>query len=124
MKKAKYHVVMDVSVEGTERWEGVLRNIENMRTELGPDNVEIEAVVYGKAWPMLARPEKGGLAELHPKVEAVVRLGVRVSMCENTMRRLKLTKADLMPFATTVSSAMGELVRKQAEGWAYLKPGP
>ena len=122
--KAKYRVVIDVSIEGTERWEGILRNIDNLRNELGATQVEIEAVVYGKAWPLLARPEKGGATEFHERVEAVVRSGVRVAMCENTMRRVKLTKADLMPFATTVSSAMGELVRKQSEGWAYLKPGP
>lgn len=119
-----YRVVMDVSVEGADRWDGILRNIENLRTELGAANVEIEAVVYGKAWPLMARPEKEGASAFHPRVEALVRSGVRFVLCENTMRRAKLSKPDLMPYAATVPAAMGELVRKQAEGWAYLKPGP
>ena len=110
-------------MEGADRWEAALRNIENLHQELGASNVEVEGVVHSKAWPLLTRPEKGGVAELHPKVEALIRSGVKLVLCENTMKRNKLTPADVMPFATTVPSAMGELVRKQTEGWAYLKLG-
>lgn len=124
MKQVKHRVVMDLSVDGPERWEGILRNVDNLQKELGAANLELEVVVYGKAWPLAARPEKGGANELHAKVEAAVRAGVRFAMCENTMRRNGLTKADLMPFMVTVPSAVSELVRKQTEGWAYLKPGP
>lgn len=124
MREPKHRVVMDVSIDGTERWEGILRNVDNLQKELGAANLELEVVVYGKAWPLAARPEKGGAMEFHPKVEAAVRAGVRFAMCENTMRRHMLTKSDLMPFMVTVPSAVSELVRKQTEGWAYLKPGP
>jgi len=124
MREPKHRVVMDVSIEGTDRWEGILRNVDNLQKELGAPNLELEVVVYGKAWPLAARPEKGGATEFHAKVEAAVRGGVRFAMCENTMKRHQLTKADLMPFMVTVPSAMGELVRRQTDGWAYLKPGP
>lgn len=124
MKQPKHRVVMDISIEGAERWEGILRNIDNLRKEFGTANIEIEAVVYGKAWPLAARPEKGGATELHAKVMAAVAAGTTFAMCENTMRRNMLTKADLMPFMVTVPSAVVELVRKQTDGWAYLKPGP
>lgn len=124
MREPKHRVVIDASVEGAERWEGILRNVENLQKELGATNVEIEVVLYGKAWPLAARPEKGGAIEFHPKVEAAVRAGVKFAICENTMRRHMLTKADLMPFMVTVPSGVSELVRKQTDRWAYLKPGP
>jgi uncharacterized protein len=47
--------------------------------------------------------------------------GVVFAACNNTMRRLKLTKADLVPTAVVVPSAFVEIVTKQEQGWAYLK---
>jgi intracellular sulfur oxidation DsrE/DsrF family protein len=123
-RAAKYRAVIDASVDGAERWDGIIRNIENMQRELGAGNVEIEVVVYGKAWPLGVKAEKGGAADFHARVDAAVKSGVKFALCENTMRRTKLVKEDLMPFMATVPSGVSELVRKQAEGWAYLKPGP
>jgi uncharacterized protein len=119
----KHRVVLDIGIEGADKWEAVFRNIDNLRTDLGPNNVEIEGVIHGKAWPLLTRPEKGGAAELHPKVEAAIRSGVKLVLCENTMKRFKIERADVLPYAATISSAMGELVKKQTDGWAYLKLG-
>jgi intracellular sulfur oxidation DsrE/DsrF family protein len=47
--------------------------------------------------------------------------GVVFAACNNTMRRLKLSKEDLLPTAVIVPSAFVEIVTKQEEGWAYLK---
>jgi uncharacterized protein len=119
----KHRVVLDIGIEGAEKWEAVFRNIDNLRADLGAPNVEVIGVIHGKAWPLLIKPERGGAAEFHPKVEAAVRSGVKLVLCENTMKRTKLEKADLLPYAGTVTSAIGELVKKQTDGWAYLKLG-
>ena len=119
----KHRVVLDIGIEGADKWEAVFRNIDNLRADLGANSVEIEGVIHGKAWPLLVRPEKGGAPEFHPKVEAAIRSGVKLVLCENTMKRNKIEKADVLPYAATVSSAIGELVRKQTDGWAYLKLG-
>ncbi|MBB6050318.1 DsrE family protein [Armatimonas rosea] len=119
----KHRVVLDIGIEGADKWEAVFRNIDNLRADLGANNVEIEGVIHGKAWPLLVRPEKGGAVEFHPKVEAAIRSGVKLVLCENTMKRNKLEKPDVLPYAATVTSAIGELVKKQTDGWAYLKLG-
>ena len=49
--------------------------------------------------------------------------GVRFAACQNTMRRRNISKEDLLPFVGTVDSGVAEVVRKQEEGWAYLKGG-
>lgn len=49
--------------------------------------------------------------------------GVRFRACENTMRRMKVAPAALLPFVTTVDSGVAQLVRRQIEGWAYIKAG-
>jgi intracellular sulfur oxidation DsrE/DsrF family protein len=48
---------------------------------------------------------------------------LRLVVCENTLRGHKLTQADLLPFVGTVPVAIAELIRKQEEGWAYIKAG-
>jgi intracellular sulfur oxidation DsrE/DsrF family protein len=115
----RYRVVFDVSVEGEPRWEGIVRNIENLRAALGAKNVEIEVVVYGKALPLL---QKTNTAQ-EEKLRALAQGGVRFVACENSMKRMKVTRDALFPFVGTVDSGVAELVRKQQAGWSYLKPG-
>ena len=114
-----YRAVFDVSVEGDPRWEGIVRNIENVRSSLGEKNVEIEVVVYGKALPFLQKTN----AAQEEKLRTLALSGVHFVACENSMKRMKVTREELFPFIHTVDSGVAELVRKQQGGWSYLKPG-
>jgi intracellular sulfur oxidation DsrE/DsrF family protein len=44
-------------------------------------------------------------------------------LLENTMRKKNVCRADLLPFVTTVDSGVAEVVRKQEQGWSYIKSG-
>ena len=115
----KHRVTFDLSAEGQERWDGVLRNVENVRKAFGPENVEAQIVVHGKALPMLQMTNRG----MEERLRVVAESGVRLSACQNTMKRFNVTQDMLFPFADTVDSAIAELVRKQEAGWAYIKVG-
>jgi uncharacterized protein len=115
---ARLQVVVDIVGATPEHWAEALE----LLAELSDEGTEIRGVVHSHAWPLLIKPEKGGVTELHKEAQALAGRGVTLVLCENTMRGAKLSKRDLMPFARTVSSAVGELVRKQTDGWAYLKP--
>lgn len=56
-----------------------------------------------------------------PQLERMAGAGVELLACENTMRRLKVTREDLLPFVKTVDSGTAELIRRQEQGWAYVK---
>ena len=43
--------------------------------------------------------------------------------CENTMKRAKLEKKDFVELSTTVDSGVSEVIRKQEDGYAYIKSG-
>jgi intracellular sulfur oxidation DsrE/DsrF family protein len=115
----RHRVVVDVSADGPERWEGIIRNIENVRAALGETNVDVEVVVYGKALPLLLKTN----AAQEEKLRTLSMGGVRFAACENTMKQRKVTHDNLFPFVHTVDSGAAELIRKQTDGWAYLKPG-
>ena len=114
---SRLRVVVDITGATPEHWAASLESL----AELSDEGIEARGVVHSHAWRLLAKPEKGGAAELHEQAQALAHRGVKFLLCENTMRGVKLGKRDLMPFARTVSSAVGELVRKQTDGWAYLK---
>ena len=115
---SRLRVVVDIVGAAPEHWAASLESL----TELSDEGIEARGVVHSHAWPLVAKPEKGGATELHAQAQLLTRRGVKLVLCENTMRGAKLGKRDLMPFTSTVSSAMGELVKRQTDGWAYLKP--
>ena len=47
---------------------------------------------------------------------------VRFCACANSLRSLGLRKEELLDFVEVVSAGVGEIVKKQAVGWAYIRP--
>ena len=96
----------------------VLHNISNLITDLGGENLEIEMVANGDAVKVLARSAD----ESRPMLIELVEKQVAFSACANAMRNLGIQKDELFDFVTVVSSGVGEIVKKQTAGWAYIRP--
>lgn len=116
-KGGKHRVVMQVSDGDAARWNLALNNMQNVQSELGRDNVEAEIVAYGPGIQMLKMDSSVG-----PRIDAALKSGVRVVACENTMNKQKLTKADMLPSIGYVRAGVVELIEKQREGYAYIRP--
>ena len=114
-KKAR--VVVQVSEADPARWNLVLNNVRNLQDDLGAANVEIEVVAYGPGIGMLKLD-----AVSNSRVSDAIKAGVQISACENTMRNQKLARADMHPNVSYVPAGVTEIVRRQREGWAYLRP--
>lgn len=92
-------------------------NAINVISELGRNNVTMEIVAYGPAIDML-RIE----SEVAPRVDEVIGSGVKVIACENTMRVGHITTADMLPDIHYTRSGVVYLMKKQHEGYAYIRP--
>ena len=110
-------VVIQVSDADPARWNLVLNNAANLREELGANKVMVEIVAYGPGIGMLRFD-----APTNSRVTETAKNGVAIRACENTMRNQKLTRADMHPSITYVAAGVVEIVRRQQEGWAYLRP--
>lgn len=53
-------------------------------------------------------------------VLALQQAGVILAQCENSMRAQNLTKSEMLPYISFVPTANGELIIRQAEGWALV----
>lgn len=109
-------VVVHLDEAGEAKHESVTRNVANLLADLG-EPAEVELVAHGPGVELC-------LAE-SPQTEAVRALiarGVVVAVCENTLRAMSIDARRLAPGVVTVPSGVGELVRKQRQGWAYIRP--
>jgi intracellular sulfur oxidation DsrE/DsrF family protein len=95
-----------------------LSNIRNLFVDLGETAVEIECVVNG-AGVKLFQTTKGTDNEA---IETLVNRGVRFAICENSLNIYQMSKDTFMEGIDFVPTGVGELVKKQVEGWVYIKP--
>lgn len=111
----KNSVVLQVSDNDPGKWSLALNNAHNIQVDL--EAVEVEIVVYGPGISMLQ-----GESPLAQRVSAAMESGVKVVACENTMRSRHLTHEDMLPDIGYVPSGVVELIKKQQQGYAYIRP--
>jgi len=110
-------VVIQVTDNDPARWNLTLNNTRNVQEDLGAANVDIEIVAYGPGINMLKAD-----SVVATRIADAVNAGVKVVACENTMRNSKLTKAEMSTAVGYVPAGVVEIMQKQSEGWAYLRP--
>lgn len=110
-------VVMQVSDADAGKWNLALNNAKNIQADLGAANVDIEIVAYGPGIGMLKADSAVG-----NRVGEALAAGVAVVACENTMRNQKLAKDDMLGKIGYVQAGVVELMQKQQQGWAYIRP--
>ena len=111
------HVVFQVSDSLPEKWNLALNNARNVQNFFGKNNVDIEIVTYGPGVDMLKFE-----SEVGERIGQALADGVKIVACENTMKSKKLVKADMLPSIGYVPNGVVELIKKQKEGWGYIRP--
>ena len=114
---ARSRVVIQMSDGDAAKWNLALNNAKNLQSDLGAANVDIEIVTYGPGIGMLKAESVVG-----NRIDEALKSGVKVLACENTMRGQKLTKPDMLGGIGYVSAGVVEIMEKQQQGWAYIRP--
>ena len=110
-------IVIQVSDNDPAKWNLALNNAKNLQDDVGAANVDIEIVAYGPGIGMLKLESPTGA-----RIADAAKAGIKVTACENTMRAQKITKDDMLPAIAYVPAGVTEIMKKQGEGWAYLRP--
>ena len=114
----KDRLVIQVTDNDPARWNMVLNNTKNAQDDVGgADKIDIEIVAYGPGINMLKADSVVGA-----RVSELVKSGVKVVGCENTMKNFKLEKSEMLTTIGYVPAGITELMKKQQEGWAYVRP--
>jgi uncharacterized protein len=109
-------IVFDVTSTDTIVHQTVVRHVSGMAKSY-PD-AQLEVVIYGGALPMVQITKSSEAQKIQ---ELVKNKNIVFNVCEVTMKRYSVTANELLPGVATVPDAIMEIVRRQGEGWGYIK---
>lgn len=116
-KADRYRVVIQVSDADPAKWNLAVNNARNVQTDLGAQNVDVEIVAYGPGLGMLK-----GDSKVAARLAEALDNNIGLMACENTMRNTKVTKADMYSGIRYVDAGVVHIMKRQREGWAYIRP--
>ena len=98
----------------------VIFSVGEMLRKYG-DNVKIVVVAFAEGIHILGkRPGREVKEEIRQRVSSLAQYGVEFHACGNTMKSLKWTEEDLVPFAKVVDVGAADLMELQEQGYAYI----
>lgn len=117
--KMKAKVVFHVDWDEEKRLVMALNNMANLLKEVSVEESEICLVANGVSVKLFRRDPAPAYAL---QMEELSRKGVRFLVCSNSLKNFDIPLETLLDPCETVKAGIVELVRLQAEGFAYVKP--
>jgi intracellular sulfur oxidation DsrE/DsrF family protein len=114
----RYRVIFHIDEPSKGRADQVLMNITNLLDDLGQDEVEVELLANGGGVRAVAKGSEGAAGQ----IEVLAERGVHFVACQHSLEHLGMQREDLLDLVDVVPAGVSELVTKQAEGWAYIRP--
>ncbi|MGM5470270.1 DsrE family protein [Flavobacteriaceae bacterium LMO-SS05] len=109
-------IVFDVTSDNAKVHGSTMRHVKAM-SQAYPDS-KFEVVIYSGAIDMVLK----GKSTVESDMEAFANnKNVSFVVCEGTMARDKVTAEQLVTGVTSVPDGILEIVKRQAEGWGYIK---
>jgi intracellular sulfur oxidation DsrE/DsrF family protein len=115
----RYKLLLQVSEDSVDKLNLALNNAKNAQMAFGPENIDIEIVVFGAGVQTLRYYAPFPIPD---KVKQATYSGVRIVVCQNAMQSAKLRASDMLQEVRYVPSGVAEIVEKNTEGWTYVRP--
>lgn len=113
-----YKVIFHLNDE--EKTGNVLTNVENIFKDMegAGEDIEVEILAHSSG----VNQFKNTSYDYRARINSLLKKGIDIAVCNNTLNAMKLTNEDFISETRVVPSGVGELVRKQCRGWAYVRP--
>ena len=110
-------MIFSVTDNDKGKWNLVINNAAAVQRNVGPKDIDVEVVVWGPGINMLKLESVVG-----NRIDELIAKGIKVVACETTMHEMKITPQDMLASAGYVPGGVIELMQKQQQGWAYIRP--
>lgn len=114
---AQHKIVFQLTSADTNVHKMLVRQLGNVLA--AAPNSTVEVVCHGPGIAMLTTKQ----TIVQPKIIELKGKGIQFVVCENTLRERKVTKEEIIPEAGFVKAGIIEIVKKQEEGWSYIRAG-
>lgn len=113
----KYKVIFHV--DELDKWSLALRNAMNLikYCEETGEEYDVEVLANAAAVKELAQTSPHG-----DSIKALSEKNVAFVACQNALKGNDMDEKELFPFVSTVPAGVVELIVKQNEGYAYIRP--
>jgi intracellular sulfur oxidation DsrE/DsrF family protein len=109
-------------VNENEKWNIALGNITNLIKDVGEGNADIVVLANGPSVAAYADAEKIEI------MKGLSEKGTRFLACRNSLKKMCadnvicISEENLPPFVGVVPAGITEIIKRQNEGYAYVKP--
>ena len=116
--KSHYRAVYQLDSSAPKLINQTLHNIKNALDDPRlKGKLELELVVFSGGTVVFRKNQS-----YEADVLALQQAGVILAQCANSMKAYKLTKSDMLPYISVMPTGNGELIIRQAQGWALVHP--
>lgn len=117
-EKKKYHAIYQLDNSDPKVIEKAIRNINNALADprlVG--KLTVELVTFSGGTEACLKGNK-----FEEDLKSLVEKGVIIAQCANSLRERKIERSQLYDFIAVIPSGNGELILRQQQGWAIVKP--
>jgi intracellular sulfur oxidation DsrE/DsrF family protein len=113
-----YHALFIISANNKIKMNKIIDNIHNALNDPRlKGHIKIELLAFSAGSHLYFKGSGREKALLKLK-----KMGVELAQCANSLYELHIPISKLYPFIKIVPSAQGEIILRESEGYAYLKP--
>jgi hypothetical protein len=94
-----------------------LNNVANLLSDLGEDETEVEVVANSEGTRALL-----GAGPFAERIGELAGRGTKFVVCARSLAALGMKEEEFVDEVEVVPTGTGELVKRQIEGWAYVRP--
>ncbi len=107
-------------IDEIHKWKLLLGNVSNLLNGIGDEEICIEVLANSEA--VKNYDIKQDLNADINTMESLKLKGVKFVACNNALNIFDIRKENVIYFVDIVPAGVVELVKKQREGYAYIKP--
>ncbi|MDD3226887.1 MAG: DsrE family protein [Tissierellia bacterium] len=115
---SEYKVIFHI--DEIDKWKLLLGNVGNLLNGIDNENLHIEVLANSEAVKYYGT--KQNLDTDINTMESLNNKGVKFVACNNALMAYNIKKDDIIHFVDIVPAGVVELVIKQSNGYAYIKP--
>ena len=114
---AQNRIVIQINEDDVKKWNATLASIRNIQAELGAKNTQIAVIAISYGLGMLTADSLAATG-----VQDALATGVEFVACGNSMKAQNVVQDDLIDGVGIAKAGYVELMKRQQQGWAYLRP--
>lgn len=105
-------------IKELEKWDSLVSNVKNLQKDMA--DVQLDIIVLSNSGSVRYFDSTNAIETDIYNLKNLSDSGVEIKACNNSLTYTGITQDQLYPFVEVVPAGVGELVRKQNEGYAYI----